>query len=134
MKMKDSTILRIKVPAHLYESVKAQLTLNEANNFGMPGSTTVKEKKSSGDKPKTSAPKKAAAPKAKKAETPENVGEAPKDGHKKAAPAKKKMGLEELKALAELLNGHIAKLEEKDEKMEEEGQIEETKASEEGEQ
>jgi hypothetical protein len=29
--MNDNTILRIKVPAHLYESVKKQLTLNEAN-------------------------------------------------------------------------------------------------------
>ena len=29
--MNDNTILRIKVPAHLYESVKKQLTLTEAN-------------------------------------------------------------------------------------------------------
>ena len=28
--MNDNTILRIKVPAHLYESVKEQLTLTEA--------------------------------------------------------------------------------------------------------
>ncbi len=51
--MKDSTRIRIKVPAHLYESVKAQLTLREGKqNFGMPGSTTVKEKKST-DGPKS---------------------------------------------------------------------------------
>jgi len=31
MEMNDKTILRIKVPAHLYESVKAQLTLKEAS-------------------------------------------------------------------------------------------------------
>jgi len=30
--MNDNTILRIKVPAHLYESVKAQLTLKESKN------------------------------------------------------------------------------------------------------
>ena len=44
--MNDNTILRIKVPAHLYESVKEQLTLNEAkgaNSYG--GWTVVKEKK-----------------------------------------------------------------------------------------
>jgi hypothetical protein len=46
--MNDNTILRIKVPAHLYESVKAQLTLNEAkkggHNYGA-GMEVVKEKK-----------------------------------------------------------------------------------------
>jgi hypothetical protein len=46
--MNDNTILRIKVPAHLYESVKAQLTLNEAkkggHNYGS-GMEVVKEKK-----------------------------------------------------------------------------------------
>ena len=44
--MNDNTVLRIKVPAHLYESVKEQLTLNEAkgaNSYG--GWTVVKEKK-----------------------------------------------------------------------------------------
>jgi hypothetical protein len=45
--MNDNTILRIKVPAHLYESVKAQLTLNEAKKSGKAFSDwkVVKEKK-----------------------------------------------------------------------------------------
>jgi len=45
--MNDNTILRIKVPAHLYESVKEQLTLNEAKgkaHYGA-GMEVVKEKK-----------------------------------------------------------------------------------------
>jgi TolA-binding protein len=48
--MNDNTILRIKVPAHLYESVKKQLTLTEAkkggHNYGA-GMEVVKEKKMS---------------------------------------------------------------------------------------
>jgi hypothetical protein len=46
--MNDNTILRIKVPANLYESVKKQLTLTEAkkagHNYGA-GMEVVKEKK-----------------------------------------------------------------------------------------
>jgi hypothetical protein len=44
--MNDNTILRIKVPAHLYESVKEQLSLTEAKkqNYGA-GYSVVKEKK-----------------------------------------------------------------------------------------
>ena len=46
--MNDNTVLRIKVPAHLYESVKEQLTLSEAkkgkHNLGA-GMELVKEKK-----------------------------------------------------------------------------------------
>jgi hypothetical protein len=46
--MNDNTILRIKVPAHLYESVKEQLTITEAkkagHNYGA-GMEVVKEKK-----------------------------------------------------------------------------------------
>ena len=46
--MNDNTILRIKVPAHLYESVKEQLTLSEVkkgkHNLGA-GMELVKEKK-----------------------------------------------------------------------------------------
>jgi len=46
--MNDNTVLRIKVPAHLYESVKEQLTLSEAkkgkHNLGA-GMEIVKEKK-----------------------------------------------------------------------------------------
>jgi hypothetical protein len=128
MEMNDKTILRIKVPAHLYESVKAQLTLNEAKgkqNLGA-GMEVVKEKKNSGgDKPKkTSAPKKANAPvradgdhapKADKDIKGAGMTEKklPKDGHKK-------MGLDELKALAEMLKGQIAEMEKH-----EEGKVEE---------
>jgi hypothetical protein len=45
--MNDNTILRIKVPAHLYESVKAKLTLTEAKKGGKTYGdwTVVKEKK-----------------------------------------------------------------------------------------
>jgi hypothetical protein len=47
--MNDKTRLRIAVPAHLYESVKKQLTLKEGKqNFG-GDFTVVKEKKASGD-------------------------------------------------------------------------------------
>lgn len=48
--MNDNTILRIKVPAHLYESVKEQLSLTEAKkqNFGA-GWSVVKEKKAPKD-------------------------------------------------------------------------------------
>jgi hypothetical protein len=50
--MTDNTILRIKVPAHLYESVKKQLTINEAkkagSNYGA-GMEVVKEKKAPKD-------------------------------------------------------------------------------------
>ena len=45
--MNDNTVLRIKVPAHLYESVKEQLTLKEAKgktHYGA-GMEVVKEKK-----------------------------------------------------------------------------------------
>lgn len=43
--MNDKTRIRIAVPAHLYESVKQQLTLKEGKqNFGS-GYTPVKEKK-----------------------------------------------------------------------------------------
>lgn len=44
--MNDNTILRIKVPAHLYESVKEQLTLKEAkSNKAFGDWKVVKEKK-----------------------------------------------------------------------------------------
>jgi hypothetical protein len=52
--MNDNTRIRIKVPAHLYESVKKQLTLREAKGNFSGGAYTqpVKEKKnvSSGTK------------------------------------------------------------------------------------
>lgn len=45
--MNDKTRIRIKVPAHLYESVKKQLTLREAKSNFSGGAYTqpVKEKK-----------------------------------------------------------------------------------------
>ena len=47
--MNDKTRIRIAVPAHLYESVKKQLTLKEGKqNFG-GDFTVVKEKKSSSE-------------------------------------------------------------------------------------
>jgi hypothetical protein len=48
--MNNNTILRIKVPAHLYESVKEQLSLTEAKkqNYGA-GYSVVKEKKARKD-------------------------------------------------------------------------------------
>jgi len=93
--MNDNTILRIKVPAHLYESVKEQLTLNEAkgaNSYG--GWTVVKEKKM----------------------------KIPKDGMKKVeeadkmdeAPAKKERTLEELKMAKEAIEKKIQEMESKE--------------------
>lgn len=62
--MNDNTRIRIAVPAHLYESVKKQLTLKEAKqNFGA-GFTPVKEKKMAGEsKPKVEGMKSTKAPK-----------------------------------------------------------------------
>jgi hypothetical protein len=120
--MKDSTIIRIKVPANLYESVKEQLKLQEGkNDFGMPGSTTIKEKKySSGDsKPKKKTEsKKADSGKEKKAETkkdnaPKEEAKIPKDGMKKVK--SKKLKLSELKKMYEILGEKIAKMEVKKE-------------------
>jgi hypothetical protein len=113
--MNDNTILRIKVPAHLYESVKKSLTLKEAKqNFGMPGSTTIKEKKApKGDKPKKAAtPKSDSSPKKtapKKAMTPKK--EEAKGEMKKEA-GKKEYSLEELNMYKEMLDNRIAKLQE----------------------
>ena len=105
--MNDNTILRIKVPAHLYEAVKAQLTLKEAKqNFGTKDMKPVKVAKAAGaasDKPKATKP---AAP--KKDMAPKEEAKVPKDSHKK-------MGLEELKALAEMLNSQIAEMEKHEE-------------------
>jgi hypothetical protein len=136
MEMNDNTILRIKVPAHLYEAVKAQLTLNEAKkgkvNLGA-GMEPVKGQKASGgssDKPKapkSDKPKASAAPKKEKMEVP-------KDGMKKAtAPKKeaeatkekKKPSIEEIKKLHEFLGGIIAEMEKSKEPVEEGKQIEE---------
>ena len=52
--MNDNTRIRIKVPAHLYESVKKKLTLKEGKSDFSGGAYTqpVKEKKSPSSKPK----------------------------------------------------------------------------------
>ena len=85
--MNDNTVLRIKVPAHLYESVKEQLTLKEAKgktHYGA-GMEVVKEKKM----------------------------KTPKDGMhkveevKEEMPHKKERSLEELKAVKEKLEKKI---------------------------
>jgi hypothetical protein len=93
--MNDNTILRIKVPAHLYESVKAQLTLTEAkkggHNYGA-GMEVVKEKKMS----------------------------IPPDGMKKVKDDKKKgHSLEELKAAYKKLSEKIEEMETGDHKINE---------------
>lgn len=130
MEMNDNTILRIKVPAHLYEAVKAQLTLKEAKqNFGTKDMKPVKGQKAAGaasDKPKAAKP---AAP--KKANAPQKAPGAyfDKETEKMGAgmTEKKELGLDELKSLAELLNGHIAKLEEKTHAKAEKAPVEEAR-------
>ena len=118
--MKDNTILRIKVPARLYEAVKAQLTLDEAkgNSKYGAGMTPVKSQKATGDssdKPKTKASK-PSAPKAEKSAAPKaevpaaEKKEVPKDGHKKAE--KKPRSIEELKAAHRMIGEMIAEMEE----------------------
>jgi len=92
--MNDNTILRIKVPAHLYESVKAQLTLTEAKKGGKTYGdwTVVKEKK------------------------------APKDGMKKVeeekveTTEKKSHSLDELKKAKDALDKKIQEMETSDKK------------------
>lgn len=114
--MNDNTILRIRVPKHLYESVKRELTLLEGKHNLGAGMTPVKEKKSSSDAPKkASAPKKANAPQkatgamydketSKLGAGVSETKKTPKDGHKK-------LGLDELKALAEMLKNQISEME-----------------------
>jgi hypothetical protein len=74
--MNDNTRIRIAVPAHLYESVKKQLTLKEAKqNFGA-GFTAVKEKKMTGEsKPKVEGMKSSKAPKMEGEKTEKTVEE-----------------------------------------------------------
>jgi hypothetical protein len=111
--MNDNTILRIKVPAHLYESVKAKLTLDEAKqNFGTKDMKPVKGQKATAgasDKPKkTSTPK---AKTAKKAETADMENkDVSNEGYNKAE--KKPRSIEELKAAYEALGQMISEMEE----------------------
>lgn len=157
MEMNDNTILRIKVPAHLYESVKAQLSLNEAKGkgdakkLGFEGGTVISDKgskgssggtKTSDSKPRAASerPKKTSdgTKKTKKdanAHVRVHKGESPGDNIPNYDPdipgmgltEKKELGLEEWKQLAELLGKHIAKLEEKAAKKEEKAPVEEKK-------
>jgi len=110
--MNDNTILRIKVPAHLYESVKEQLSLKEGKqNFGTKDMKAVKVKESAGgDKPKKTSAPKAKAPKAKQAKAPETKDDAPHDGMNKIK--KKERTLDELKAAHKALTEKIKSLEE----------------------
>jgi hypothetical protein len=105
--MNDNTRIRIKVPAHLYESVKKKLTLKEGKgNFsGGAYTETVKEKKAEGGsngpsspKPKSDAAPKSKAPSSKTEETPEKTLE------------------ERVAALEELLDSYKKKKEEKTKK------------------
>lgn len=118
--MNDNTILRIKVPAHLYEAVKSQLTLDEGKqNFGTKDMKPVKGQKATGgssDKPKKTSAPKAKAPKKAEAPAAENK-EIPKDGHKKAE--KKPRSIEELKAAYEAIGNMIAEMEKGKEEIEE---------------
>ena len=89
--MNDNTVLRIKVPAHLYESVKEQLTLKEAKKGGKTYGdwTVVKEKK------------------------------LPKDGMKKVEEMKddkKTRSLDELKKAKDALDKKIQEMESADKK------------------
>ena len=100
--MDNNTILRIKVPAHLYESVKEQLSLTEAKkqNYGA-GYSVVKEKKM-------------AVPKEDVEEVEEGI---PNDGMKKVEETKdtemekKTRSLEELKAAKAKLDKKIKQME-----------------------
>ena len=99
--MNDNTILRIKVPANLYESVKKQLTINEAakakKQFGAEFSV-VKEKK---------APKKGME-KVEEADKVEEVNNIEEKDNKMEMKAKT---LEELKADKEGIEKKIAEME-----------------------
>lgn len=100
--MNDNTILRIKVPAHLYESVKEQLTLKEAKSgkahYGA-GMEVVKEKKAK----------------------PVKDGMHKVEEEKDMKDNKKPKSLEELKAIKEKLDKKIHEMENasKKEKVEE---------------
>ena len=107
--MNDNTILRIKVPAHLYESVKEQLTLTEAKNkphYGA-GMEVVKEKKMKTPK-----------------DGMKKIEDTPKEEVKEEAPVKKERTLEELVAAKSMLE---KKIEEMQAKMKDETKIEEKK-------
>lgn len=125
MEINDKTILRIKVPAHLYESVKEQLMLSEAkgkNNYGA-GMTPVTEKKKVTPKSKKhNAPeaqeageKQKKAPKAKEEgskeeskKAPKEEGKIPSDGMTKLEG--RKLSMDELKKLHELIGRKLEEM------------------------
>ena len=74
--MNDKTRIRIAVPAHLYESVKKQLTLKEGAFKDGTYSQPVKEKKMTGEsKPKVEGMKSSKAPKMEGEKTEKTVEE-----------------------------------------------------------
>ena len=107
--MNDNTRIRIKVPAHLYESVKKQLMIKEGSDFGMPGSTTVKE-------PKTSSEPKSAGVKTPMAKTA-TAGEEPTEKTLEER-------IEALEALVKSLKKDIPVKDEEEEESEEEAEEE----------
>ena len=109
--MNDKTRIRIKVPAHLYESVKKQLTLKEGKqNFGA-GFTVVKEKKVVGE-PKVEG----SAPSSKSPVSKAPSSKAPA----MATESSEKTVEERLTALEELINSLKKKKDSKDEGLEDE--------------
>jgi hypothetical protein len=106
--MNDNTVLRIKVPAHLYESVKKQLTITEAKKSGKAFGdwTVVKEKKLPKDG-------------MKKVEEVNQIEEIDKEMEKKTRT------LDELKAAKEKLDKKINEMEMGSKDKVEEGQLNE---------
>lgn len=102
--MNDNTILRIHVPAKLYESVKKQLTLKEAKGDMSGGAYTevVKEKKPGSTPKASSGPK---APKSDTAATPASEVES-----KETSP--KTFDVKKLKEFKAMLEAMISKMEE----------------------
>jgi hypothetical protein len=87
--MNDNTIIRIKVPAHLYESVKAKLMVKEdASPLQKLEEAKAKIEKMISEAKKAD-PKKAAEDKKKADEKKKKEAEAKKVADKKAADKKK---------------------------------------------
>lgn len=116
--MNDNTILRIHVPAKLYESVKKQLTLKEAKGDMSGGAYTevVKEKKPG------STPKATSAPKATKPTTAATPGSESEVEGKEKTP--KTFDVKKLKEFKAMLEAMISKMEEGKEGSKEEEEYE----------
>jgi hypothetical protein len=108
--MNDNTVLRIKVPAHLYESVKEQLTLKEAKKGGKAYGdwTVVKEKKAPKDGMKK-VEEIGGAVSTNPSDMGINIVDAP--GGMVTKEAKKERSLEELKAAKAQLDKKIMEME-----------------------